>query len=112
MVNQGNKMPGRGAETSKFSSHGRKSDNYTSDGVPAASAMELEGLSVAGKPPLQCNVHKGDAPTKTVMPESDAALREIADLQTSAKSTGVRGHEKGVKIPSEGFDDPANDQVS
>lgn len=118
MVNQGNILPGGGKEISKFTGY-KEYRKGTSCGVPTTEEMETKDFSVTGKSTTQLNVRKiGDAPgarpdprKRTMLPESDDALAQIATIEKANLSQGVFTHEQNVDIPWEGFNDPANRKV-
>lgn len=123
MLNQGNVIPPAGGkDIRKFSSYGKNHEKYVSDGEPSTAAMGDEGLSVpfgASKRPFNTNVRPiSDAPgankdprKRTMLPESDAALAQIATIESANLSQGVYEHDVNVDIPWEGFNDPANLKV-
>lgn len=109
--------PAGGKELGKFTGGDYK--GVTHSGVPSTAEMETDDFSVTGSDPKDLNVRKiGDAPgerpdprKRTMLPESDAALKEYAGIEKASLSQGVFTHEQNVDIPWEGFNDPANLKV-
>jgi hypothetical protein len=114
MLNQGNVIPGGGKETKKLAGGYELS---ASCGVPTAKEQPLDQFGVKGSPdnvnvrPISDGQGPRPNPSKTILPESDEALREYAAIKAAHLSQGVFTHEQNVSVPSEGFNDPANLKV-
>lgn len=116
IINQGNIVPGGGKEAKK-PLRGTADSQCTSYGIPVTAEQPLGEFGVKGSTdntnvrPISDGQGPRPNPARTILPESDASLREFAAIKEAHLSQGVFTHEQNVDVPSEGFNDPANEKV-